>query len=444
MFSQAERAQSVDRVVQFERFDATGMAVGVSSGGDGRTVQAFGVLPGEQARVRVIRRRRGILLAEPEELLVVSPERVPPREAHYLSCSPWQVMAYPTQVTAKRRILEELFSRAIGRGIRLDAFHPSAHEFGYRNKLEFSFTAQEGTLRLAFFARFGPYRRVALENGCALGTEAMNAAAEEVVSLLDRTRVPVAMLKSLVVRQSRTTGDVVTVLFVRGDEFPLTEFPLARSAGFVLAASHPASPASVLGKILHQQGCVELEEDLAGLRITYPFDAFFQNHVELFALALERIRSYVEPVERIVELYAGVGVVGLALCDRARSVWAVESATSAALYAQQNAQRLAARQYEIVPGAAERVGVELLRSADLLLLDPPRAGLHPKLLNKILDARPPRILYLSCNPIQQARELAQMREVYELVALEGFDFYPQTPHIEALLVLERKAKAAAA
>jgi 23S rRNA (uracil1939-C5)-methyltransferase len=88
--------------------------------------------------------------------------------------------------------------------------------------------------------------------------------------------------------------------------------------------------------------------------------------------------------------------------------------------------------------------VELLRSADVLLLDPPRTGLHPKLLNKILDARPPRILYLSCNPIQQARELALLREVYELVALEGFDFYPQTPHIEALLVLERKAEAAAA
>ncbi|MCL6565456.1 MAG: RsmD family RNA methyltransferase [Acidobacteriia bacterium] len=444
MSSQAERAQSVGRVVQFEHFDATGMAVGTLPGREGRTVLAYGVLPGERARVRVVRRRRGVLLAEPEELLIVSPERVPPREAHYLSCSPWQVLAYPAQVTAKQHILEELFSRAVGRQIQVDAFHPSAHGFGYRNKLEFSFAAQEGTLRLAFFVRFGPSRKVALENGCALGTEAMNAAAEEVMALLNRARVPVAMLKSLVVRQSRTSGDVVTVLFVRGEEFPLKEFPLTRSAGFVLAASHPESPASVLGKILHQQGCVELEEDLAGLRIAYPFDAFFQNHVELFALALDRIRSYVEPVERIVELYAGVGVIGLALCDRARSVLAVESTASAVLYAQRNAQRLAARQYEIVPGTAERVGVELLRSADVLLLDPPRTGLHPKLLNKILDARPPRILYLSCNPIQQARELALLREVYELVALEGFDFYPQTPHIEALLVLERKAEAAAA
>jgi 23S rRNA (uracil1939-C5)-methyltransferase len=431
-------------VARFDTLDASGMAVGSLVGEKAAPVRAFGVLAGEKARVRVVRRRRGVLLAEPVELLVASPERVPPREAHYLSCSPWQVMAYDTQVAAKMSILENLFSQAAGREIRLNGFHRSRQEFGYRSKLEFSFTEEDGTLRLAFFRRFSPFRKITLEEGCALGTEAMNAAAKEVVAHLDAARLPASSLKSLVVRQSRTSGDVVTMLFVHGEDFPLRELPLARSAGFVLAASRRESPASVIVKILHQQGRVELEEEIAGLRLLYPFDAFFQNHVELFALALDRIRNHVPPVDRVVELYAGVGAIGLALCDRARTVLAVESATSAVRYAQRNAQQLATGPYEIVQGAAERVGVVLLRSADVLLLDPPRTGLHPKLLNKILEARPPRILYLSCNPVQQAREFALLQETYELVALEGFDFYPQTPHIEALLVLERRADAGAA
>ncbi len=442
-FVRSQRNAAVP-VARFETLDTSGMAVGSLVGEKTASVRAFGVLAGEEARVRVVRRRRGVLLVEPVELLVASPERVPPRETHYLSCSPWQVMKYDTQVAAKMSILENLFSQAAGREIRLSGFYRSRQEFGYRSKLEFSFTEGNGTLRLAFFRRFGPFRKIALEKGCALGTEAMNAAAKEVVAHLNEARVPASSLKSLVVRQSRTSGDVITVLFVQGEDFPVRELPLARSAGFVLVASRPESPASVIVKVLHQQGCVELGEDIAGLRIVYPFDAFFQNHIELFALALDRIRSHMPPGDRVVELYAGVGAIGLALCDRARAVLAVESAASAVQYAKRNAQQLAARPYEIVQGAAERVGVELLRSADMLLLDPPRTGLHPKLLNKILEARPPRILYLSCNPVQQAREFALLQETYELVALEGFDFYPQTPHIEALLVLERRAGAGAA
>lgn len=427
--------------MRFERFDASGMTEGVLPGSGGRVVRACGVLPGEQVRVRILRRKRSVFLAEPEEILVAAPERVAPREAHYLSCSPWQVMAYDAQVAAKRHILEELFSQAAGRETRVAAFYPSAQTFGYRNKLEFSFTEQDGVLRLAFFARFGPFRKVALENGCALGSEAMNVAAQEVVARLNAARVPLAKLKSLVVRQSRTSGEVITILFARGEAFPAIEFPLTGSAGFVLAASPPQSPASVVAKVLHQQGRQELEEEIAGMRVVYPFDGFFQNHVALFETALDRMREYVSEGRLVVELYAGAGVIGLALCDRAAKIVAVESHPVSAEYARRNAERLGAGHYEVREGAAERVSPDLLRSADVLLLDPPRTGLHPKLVNKILDARPPRIVYLSCNPLNQARDCALLGENYELVALEGFDFYPQTPHIEALAILDRKSAA---
>ncbi len=426
-------------VVRFEELEPSGMAVGRPQYGHGPVVQSFGVLPGEVARLRTVRRRRGILLAEPEEILAAAPQRVAPRELHYLSCSPWQVMTYDAQVESKARILAKLFSEAAGREIRLAGFHRSRQQFGYRNKLEFSFSERDGALRLAFFARFGPFRKIALEGGCVLGTQAMNAAAEEVLAGLNVANVPLAMLKSLVVRQSRTTGDVITVLFVHGEDFPAVECHLAHSAGFVLAMSHPQSPASVITKILRRQGKLELEEEIAGIRVAYPFDGFFQNHVGLFAAVLARIREYLPPVGRIVELYAGVGVIGLALRDRAQGIVAIEAHPASVEFARRNAERLAADHYEVREGAAERVSLDLLHSADVLLVDPPRTGLHPKLVNKILDARPRRIVYLSCNPQNQARDCALLREGYEPVALEGFDFYPQTPHIESLLILHNRS-----
>lgn len=188
--------------VQFDRMDASGMAAGRFEGNE---VAAYGVFPGERAVVELVRRKGALRIGRVREILEAIPERVPPEESHYLSCSPWQGIPYAAQTAYKKQILENLFRNAAGAPVPLDGYFEAEETFGYRNKLEFSFTAAEGRLRLAFFERWSHARKIPLEAGCRLGTEGMNAAALGILERLAQRGIAPQALKSLVVRASRSS-----------------------------------------------------------------------------------------------------------------------------------------------------------------------------------------------------------------------------------------------
>jgi 23S rRNA (uracil1939-C5)-methyltransferase len=416
--------------LEFDRMTPHGMAAGAMAGG--RTAVVCGVLPGERARVWPLRRQKGALVSRLEEILRASPDRIPPREAHYLSCSPWQVMNEAAQVRAKRRILEELFP-----GVPLSAFFAAETTWGYRNKLEFNFTEDAGRLRLAFHERGSPFRKVPLPDGCLLGSAAMNAAALEVVERLAEQGLSEKTVKSLVVRGSAATGEVILGLYVMEEDFPACDLALERSAGLAVFYSDPLSPASVATQLLFRRGAQQLTERVAGLDLVFPLDGFFQNHVEVFSRAVEEIRRHVPATGRIVELYSGVGSIGLALRDRAEEILAVESNPAAIEWAERNRQRMGAGNYHPRAARVEDCAEDFVDGADVVVVDPPRTGLHSKLVAALARKRPRRIIYLSCNPANQARDLGLLGPAYRVTELAGFDFYPQTPHIESLAVLDR-------
>ncbi len=417
--------------VEFDRFNALGMAVAPIPG-DSRMALAWGVLPGERARVWPIRQQKGNLLCRAEEILTASPDRIAPREGHYLSCSPWQVMKYPAQVRWKRQILESLFP-----AVPLDRFVPADTIWGYRNKLEFSFTEDAGRLRLAFHERDSPRRMVALPEGCRLGSEAMNAAALEAVDRLGALGIGADRLKTLIVRGSAATGEALIALYVTDQSFAALDFPLERSAGQAVFYSDPLSPASVPTKLLRRHGPQEFTERIAGLDLVCPLEGFFQNHAEVFACAIKEIRRHVGPAGRLLELNSGVGSIGLALRDLAGEIVAVESNEASTVYAERNRRNAGAQNYRPVWSRVESCAEPLLAETDLVVVDPPRSGLPARLVGALARALPPRIIYLSCNPATQARDVALLGPAYRPAALVGFDFYPQTPHMESLVVLDR-------
>ncbi|HEV2387484.1 MAG TPA: methyltransferase [Candidatus Acidoferrales bacterium] len=422
---------------EFDGMTALGAATACPLPGRGRDVLAWGVLPGERARVAVLARERGHRVCRAEEILRASPDRIAPREPHYLSCSPWQTMEYRAQAQWKRQILEELFS-----GIPLARFEEADPVWGYRNKLEFCFIEEGGRLRLAFHERASPFRKLALREGCQLGTAAMNVAALELTEQLAQRGVGAGAVKSLVVRGSRATGEVVLALYVMEERFPALDPALEQSAGIAIAFSDPLSPASVPTRMLSETGRQELTERVAGLDLAYPIDAFFQNHVPMFERAIAEIRRHVPEAERVVELYSGVGSIGLALADRAGEIVAVESSASAVNCAERNRDRNGASNYHPRAARVESVAEETLSGADVVVLDPPRTGLGSKLVGTLLRVLPARLVYLSCHPPNQARDVALLGSSYRPTALVGFDFYPQTPHIESLVVLDRRSGAA--
>jgi 23S rRNA (uracil1939-C5)-methyltransferase len=248
-------------------------------------------------------------------------------------------------------------------------------------------------------------------------------------------------LKSLIIRESKTKDQLIAILCVKKEDFvlPFSLQEIPELDGLTVAFSNPLSPASLITKELSLEGMNYLEEKIAGLDLQYPLDGFFQNNIPLFGKALSLMQDVVNrksEVAKIVELYSGVGTIGLALCKQAESVIGVEVVPSSIQYAKENARRNNISNYECYDIAAEEMDSKLLAMADIVVLDPPRIGLHADVVNSLIQYKPKTILYLSCNPETQARDCELLKEHYSPTALYGFDFYPQTNHMESLIILD--------
>ncbi|OGS07375.1 MAG: 23S rRNA (uracil-5-)-methyltransferase RumA [Elusimicrobia bacterium RIFOXYA12_FULL_51_18] len=420
--------------LEFKKIVGEGKTLGRHKG---KVVFAYGVLPGETARVRVTLEKRNFMETELIEVLTPSPKRIPPKEDHYISCSPWQIMDYAFQAETKKGLVEDLLYQTTKETIRLDKFYEARQLFGYRTKIEYSFTTENGKLAFAFHKR-GNYRDMyALPRGCALMSDKTNALALEILERLNQAGLTPADLKTLILREAKNTGECMAALFLKRKDLALPEFKVEGLTGFMAAYSNPLSPMSTADEVISAWGNDFITEKAGGTLLSYGFDCFFQNNMELFETALQEIRAASFKCEKIIDLYSGVGAIGLALRDLADKVYAVEAVPNSVKYAQLNAAQNNAANFEILCSMMEKADAALLKGADILVLDPPRAGLHQKVVKNIMELLPGKIIYLSCNPITQGRDAAFFLEKYNLVRSAAFDFYPNTPHVETLLVFEK-------
>ncbi len=420
--------------LEFQKIVGEGKALGRS---EGKVIFCYGVLPGETARVRTTFEKKNFAEAELIEIVKPSPKRVEPREDHYLSCSPWQVMDYAFQCETKKALIEDLLFQTTKDTIRLDKFYGAKDIFGYRTKIEYSFTGEPGALSFAFHKR-GNYReKYLLPQGCALIGPKANELAVKILGVVNSLKLSTDDVKTLIIRDAKTPGSRVAALFLKRKDIEFPDMKLDGLDGFLAIYSNPVSSVSQVDGVLKTWGREFVTEEILGDRFYYGFDCFFQNNMELFAEALKEIRGAAFKCGKLVDLYSGVGVIGLHLRDLAGKVLAVEASESSSKYAALNAKELGAKNFEMVCSLSEKTKEDLFDGTDILVLDPPRAGLHNKVIKRIMEILPKRIIYLSCNPITQGRDAAFFLEKYKLVRSAGFDFYPNTPHAETLMVFER-------
>ncbi len=420
--------------MKVEKIAHDGSAVGTF---DGAPVRVHAMLPGEEGIVDA-NKKHGILVGTLKELTKASPSRKTPEELHYLSCSPWQVMEYALQAELKQQMIADLFSfypEAPKAG-----FTPASKFYGYRTKVEFSFCDREGEneipLSLAFHERGGGSRRLALPKGCALASENMNQAALAICARLREQGYTARDLKTLIIRESKSDQKLLAILFAKKNaipEFPVEDIP--NLSGFLVFYSTEKSPASVPTKGLWGVGEKYLTETIDGTTIRYSWDSFFQNNIPVFEVAVKMIEKELHADAKVLELYAGAGTIGLLLASKVKEVRGIEIVEGAVEAANMNARINSIENYQSECIPAEQIDGEVLADADILVLDPPRVGLHPKLLAQIIEKLPKKIVYLSCNPETQARDYSALKEYYAIDVVHGFDFYPQTPHVESLLVL---------
>jgi 23S rRNA (uracil1939-C5)-methyltransferase len=170
---------------------------------------------------------------------------------------------------------------------------------------------------------------------------------------------------------------------------------------------------------------------LQGVALKYDADSFFQVNVPVFNLALASMKQYAEE-DDMVDMYAGVGSIGLSLAQKAVDLVESDPATSA--MAVLNAKNSGLKASVLVVPSEK--ALDYITTDKPIIFDPPRAGLHTHILDKILEARPPKIAYLSCNPATQARDIEKLQLAYKIIHFEVFNFFPRTPHIESLAILE--------
>jgi 23S rRNA (uracil1939-C5)-methyltransferase len=411
---------------------------------NGYVVFVAGALPGDRVTAEITKAKRGYAEAQAREIVRESPDRVPPRCDHGgepCPGAPWQGLAYEEQLRHKQSQVEEALNRLGGlEGYELDEIEPAVERWRYRNKLEYSFGERGGELVLGFHAR-GRWDVVVDAEDCQLASERNNAKRNELrdwsraqgLPAFDR-RSGQGVLRNLVIREGRRTGELQTRLVTSPVEIPRPPVDLHTVAeGTADAAGGPTGAL----------GAEYLEEELCGLRFRISHRAFFQTNTEmaerLYSVAAEM--AALTGAERVFDLFCGIGTLGLTLASRAREVWGIELVPEAVVDAEENARINGIRNARFRTGDARKEIRPLLAEAgrpDVVVVDPPRAGLSKKVVRRVIECDADRIVYVSCNPTTLAPNAAQLAEAgYRLQRVQPVDMFPQTPHIECVALLER-------
>jgi 23S rRNA (uracil1939-C5)-methyltransferase len=411
---------------------------------DGYVVFVSGGLPGDRVRAEITKPKGRFAEARAIELLREGADRIANSCSHEGEPCPgasWQGLDYERQLVHKREQVDEALRRIGGLdGFELEEIEPAVEQWRYRNKLEYSFGKREEETVLGFHAP-GRWDLIVGIEDCLLASERGNAARnaarewarEESIDPYER-RAGTGVLCNLVVREGRRTGQIQTRLVTTPKRFPKPPVDLHTVVEDGSGGSD--GPTGVLGEEW-------LREELCGLRFEMSHNAFFQTNTEmaerLYGVAAEY--AGLSGAERVFDLYCGIGTIGLTMAGKAGEVWGLEIVPEAIADAERNAERNGIGNARFMAGSA-RTGVRpLIEQAgkpDVVLLDPPRAGLSQKIVRRVLECEAKRIVYVSCNPTTLAPNAAQLVEAgYRLRRVRPVDMFPQTPHIECVALFER-------
>jgi 23S rRNA (uracil1939-C5)-methyltransferase len=426
-----------------------------------------GAVPGDRVLARVVKRRPSHAEAKTLELLSPSPRRVAPRCRHAQECGgcEWQTLDYAAQLEYKQQqVVDSLQRIAHLTDYRLEPIRGMDDPWRYRNKMEFSFGEdEEGRLVLGLHKR-GSWRDIVDVTDCLLASESMNRARNAVaeasreLGLRPFSREGAGgLLRHLVVREARTSGDLLLNLFVAArfpEEAELVRRVRQASGCTSFAVTVNESPAdAAVGDGPHLLlGPAHLRERLAGVDLRVPATAFLQTNTamceELYATALRLAEP--EPDRPAVDLYCGIGSLSLPLARASREVHGVEIVAEAIEAAHVNAEL-----NEVTNAAFYAADVRpLLRfpphpvldagredAADrpaVVITDPPRAGMARKALARAAALGADRFVYVSCNPTTLAGNAAELAELgYTLTTVAPVDMFPHTHHIETVALFRR-------
>lgn len=424
-----------------ERIVGGGQTIGTLE--DGRKCFVWGGLPGELVQAQITKKRSKLAEAVVTEVETPSSERVDPRDPEsFLSTSPWQIMSLATEQHYKAALIEEAFElHDIVLPQPINVYTDSV-EYEYRNKIEYSFwyDTERHRLELAFFRR-GTHNKVAVDV-TSLADPAITMLSKTILRVLNDLKIDGRAIKTLLIRSNRA-GQTAWQLYIKDKALDVQQIfdEIAQETtdstirGEIIF-SNPKSPASVITEHLGSNSDETLSDTILDVPFRYATDGFFQINLPVYEKALGDMKQWVEPKKPVVDLYSGVGTIGLTIGGD--NVTLVEVNESAVREMQRNIKELGRGGEATAVLAPSEKATEYITTESVVIVDPPRAGLHEDVIARILEVKPTRIIYLSCNPVTQARDVQRLGEVYGIRHHQGYNFFPRTPHIEHLVILDLK------
>jgi 23S rRNA (uracil1939-C5)-methyltransferase len=425
---------------------------------DGFVVFVRRGLPGDTVKARVTKVQRRHAEAVVTEIVTPGPVRVEAPCAHYPECGGcrFQDLAYDAQVQTKHQWVADSLQRIAGlTEAPLEEIVPAASQFHYRNKMEYSFTQLEDGPTLGLH-KAGRWDEVLEIQKCWLTSDTGNAirntmrewAREEKLTAYDQ-ETHEGYLRHLMIREGRNTGQALVQLVTnRGERFDrerlievLTAIPEVKSIHWSI--NEGVSETTELPTELIW-GEDAIEEEIGGLRFRVRPNAFLQTNTEMAERLYEIAREFAALTgnETVYDLYCGIGTIGLSMAKDAMTVWGIDISEESVACAIENQELNAVGNTAFFAGNVGEVLADLRTRAgdpDVVVVDPPRAGLAGKALKRLGEIAAPRIVYVSCNPTTLAGDLKRLSDDYgyRLVRARPVDMFPHTPHVECVALLER-------
>ena len=369
---------------------------GLATGDDGKKIFLWNALPGEEiSHFTVTKNKSTYLEGIATNIASSSPHRITPQDDCYLSTSPWQMMTYDYELTQKQSLVTELF-RQHQINIPTPEIITDGKDYFYRNKMEYALYYNNDTnkINLAFHTR-GSHRKIPIATSSIERPE-LFARATEIINELNLKHEEARKYQSLLLRCNEL-GEVSGGLYENHQP-------------------HPRFPT--------------LTDKILGHTYSYSPNGFFQINLPAYELALTEIAKHIS-TDDVLDLYSGVGTIGLSVA-RDRHLTLVECDKSAYAELEHNAANLS--NVTTIYDKSENA-LTYINPNQTVILDPPRAGCDSKLITKLSEVTPHQIIYLSCNPATQARDVKSLLGKYKISSIKTFNFFPRTPHIENLVIL---------
>ncbi len=435
---------------------------------DGFAVFIAQAVPGDRVRARIVRKKKNFAEARVIEHLEASPDRIHPPcpySGHCGGCT-WQFLRYEKQLEFKRRHVSESMEHiGLLQAVPVLPTLPSLLTFGYRNKMEFSCSdrrwllpgelgKEDADIGFALGLHVpGTFHKVLDTQACLLQPPSGNQILEDVRQFIKNSGAPVYGLRThrgywrfLVLRHSAEFDQWMVNLVTAKEQRDIVQ-PLADR----LMQTYPFV-ASVVNNITARKAGVavgEFETHLAGRRTIkdkigpYTFEisanSFFQTNTRGALKLYETVKRYAElkGSETVVDLYSGTGTIPIFLSDSANEIIGIEIVDSAVADAVRNCERNGISNCRFVVGDIRKRLSEITETPEVMIIDPPRAGMHKDVVRTVMDMAPERIVYVSCNPASLARDAGMMRDCYRVLEIQPVDMFPHTFHIEAVAKMER-------